>query len=51
MPMTPEGRADDELEDDLEAGVETVSDFISERPLVAVGIAALFGFVLARIVF
>ncbi|HEX4303982.1 MAG TPA: hypothetical protein VHZ78_14390 [Rhizomicrobium sp.] len=51
MPMTPEGRVDDELEDELEAEVQNFSDFIAERPLVAVGIAAMFGFVLARIVF
>ena len=47
MPLTPDD-GDDVHEDQ---NTQSIEEFIAERPLTAVALAALFGFVLARIVF
>ena len=50
MPITPETAANaaHDAIDEAEYEAETIEDFIAERPLLSVGIAALFGFVLAK---
>jgi len=50
MPVTPDTAADaaHDAIDDAEDQVQSVEDFIAERPLLSVGIAALIGFVLAK---
>jgi ElaB/YqjD/DUF883 family membrane-anchored ribosome-binding protein len=50
MPITPDTTADaiDNAVDYIEDETQSVEDFIAERPLLSVGIAALIGFVLAK---
>lgn len=50
MPVTPQSTADaaHDAIDDAEDQVESLEDFIAERPLTSVAIAALIGFVLAK---
>lgn len=47
MPVTPDTTTDD-AEDYIEEETQSLEDFISDRPLLSVGIAALVGFVLAK---
>jgi ElaB/YqjD/DUF883 family membrane-anchored ribosome-binding protein len=51
MSLTPEDN--DDTSDDLpgDEAAQSIEDLIAERPLTAVAIAVLFGFVVARLVF
>ncbi len=54
MPITPDTTADDTDgadENAIRDELESAEDFVSERPLTALALAVLFGFVVAKIVF
>ena len=48
MPITPDTDTIDNAIDYVEDEAQTIEDFIADRPLLSIGIAALFGFVLAK---